>query len=45
MSAIDESNLKFEFLFENPKFVSQDERPDVIKLTFLNTPFYLSPED
>ena len=43
MITIDERTLEFRFFFENPPFVSTDEKPDTMKITFLNTPFYLVP--
>ena len=32
-------------MFENPLFVSQSDFPDDMKITFLNTPLYMVPED
>ena len=45
VSHIDEDHLHFDFIFDHPLYISQDGKWDTIKITFLNTPFYLIPED
>ena len=45
VSFIDKYNLVFNFTFENPHYISMDENPDTMRITFLNTPYYLIPHN
>ena len=45
VSFIDTGHLVFNFTFENPLFISMGNNPDTMKITFLNTPYYLIPAD
>ena len=37
--------MELNFMFDHPSYISQDVKPDTIKITFLNTPYYLIPQD
>ena len=43
LSTFDETKMSFNILFDYPLFISTDSEPDVMKITFLNTPFFLVP--
>ena len=45
ITSISEDKVAFDFIFENPLFISQGEKPDTMSITFLNTPLYLIPQD
>ena len=35
--------MVFNFTFENPPYISMGDIPDIMKITFVNTKFYLDP--
>ena len=45
ISVIDETQIEFQFLFNNPEFISMAGNSDVMTITFDNTAFYLKPEN